>query len=106
MADAPFERARFDAALVFKALKDADFRARLLANPTEVYGEEPRRVLPGKDIPEGVEIRIAEEAENVFYVVLPCIPATMRLSDDALRRVARHEQTHRDPCWGLGDPPE
>jgi hypothetical protein len=83
MADAPFQRARFDADLVFKALKDRGFRARLLANPTKVYGEELRRAAPGKEIPEGVEIKIAEEAENVFYVILPCIPrqcirATMR----------------------------
>lgn len=105
MADAPFQRARFDADLVFKALKDPDFRARLLAKPTEVYGEELRRVLPEKEIPDGVEIKIAEEAEDVFHVVLPCVPAGMELSDEALHRVARHEQTHRHPCWGLGDPP-
>jgi hypothetical protein len=102
MADAPFQRARFDANLVFKALKDADFRTRLLANPTKVYGEELRRALPGKEIPEGVEVKIAQEAENVSYVILPCIPPAMHLSDDALHRVARHEQTHR--LLGFGRP--
>jgi hypothetical protein len=106
MADAPFQRARFDAELVFKTLKDADFRARLLADPTKVYGEELRRAVPGKEIPEGVELRVAEEAENVFYVILPCLPPGMQLSDEALHRVARHEQTHRHPCWRLGDAPE
>lgn len=106
MGDAHFQRARFDADLVYKALKYPEFRARLLADPTQVYGEELRRVVPGKEIPEGMEIRIAEEAENVFYVVLPSLPPDTQLSDDALHRVARHEQTHRHPCWGLGDPPE
>jgi len=106
LANPHFQRARFDADLVFKALKDGAFRARLLSNPTQVYGEELSRALPGHEIPEGVEIKIVEERENVFYVLLPCVPAAMHLSDDALQRVARHEQTHRNPCWGLGDPPE
>ncbi len=106
VSDIAFQRAGFDADLVVKALKDPGFRERLLADPTRVYGEELRRVIPGKEIPEGVEVRIVEEADNVFYVILPCIPSSMHLSDDALRRVARHEQTHRDPCWRLGDAPE
>lgn len=106
MPSTPFQRARFDADLVYRALKDEAFRARLLANPTQVYGEELRKAMPGREIPDGVEIRIAEEAEDVFYLVLPCIPPGMALSDDALERVARHEQTHRNPCWGLGDAPE
>lgn len=106
MSDTPFQRARFDADLVYRALNDEAFRARLLANPTQVYGEELRKVIPGREIPNGVEIRIAEEAEDVFYLVLPCVPPEMHLSDDALERVARHEQTHRNPCWGLGDAPE
>ena len=106
MTDAQFQRARFDAELVFKALKDEGFRRRLLADPTRVYGEELRAAMPDHEIPEGVEIKVAEERENVFYLVLPCVPPEMHLSDEALRRVARHEQTHRNPCWGLGDPPE
>ena len=105
MTDAHFQRARFDADLVSKALKNEDFRNRLLANPTEVYGDELRKVIPGQEIPEGVEIKIAEEKENVFYVLLPCVPPAMHLSDEALRRVAWHERTHRNPCWGLGDAP-
>ena len=105
MIDARFQRARFDADLVSKALKDEDFRHRLLANPTQVYGEELRKAKPGHAIPEGVEIKIAEETEDVFYVVLPSVPPAMHLDDEALRRVARHERTHRNPCWGLGDAP-
>lgn len=106
MTENRFERSRFDAELTARALKDPNFRRRLMENPTAVYGEALRDAMPGRDIPEGVEIRIAEETENVFYVVLPCIPATMHLSDETLDRVARHEQTHRNPCWGLGDAPE
>lgn len=106
MSGTPFQRSRFDADLVFRALKDEEFRARLLANPTEVYSEELGKVRPGLEVPEGVEIRIAKEAEDAFYLVLPCVPPSMQLGDDALQRVARHEQTHRNPCWGLGDPPD
>ena len=106
MTDGHFQRTRFDAELVFKALKDEAFRARLLADPTGVYGEELRKAMPGHDIPEGVEIKLAEEQGNVFYLVLPCLPPGLQLGDEALRRVARHERTHREPCWGLGDPPD
>ena len=106
MPNGPFQRARFDADLVLKALKDDAFRARLLANPTEVYDEELRRVMPDRSVPDGVEVRVVEEEDNVFYVVLPCVPPSMELRDEALGRVARHEQTHREPCWRLGDRPE
>ncbi|MEM7225684.1 MAG: NHLP leader peptide family RiPP precursor [Pseudomonadota bacterium] len=102
----PFERKRFDVALVFKALKDEGFRARLLADPRGVYAEELEKAKPGQTIPAGVEIRMAEEAANVFYLVLPYVPPEMVLSDRRLEMVARHELTHREPCWGIGDAPD
>ena len=92
--------------MVAQALKDPLFRRRLLEDPKSVYAAELQKVIPGQTIPDGVEIRIAEEAENVFYVVLPCAPPSLGLSDAALEKVARHETTHREPCWGLGDAPE
>ena len=105
MPENSFQRNQFDAQLVARALKDQSFRDRLVQDPRGVYEEALQSAVPGLAIPEGVEIRIAEEAEDVFYVVLPCIPPDMNLSDDATARVARHEQTHRNPCWGLGDAP-
>lgn len=104
--DGKFERNRFDADLVARALKDASFRRKLLEDPRSVYAAELQKVIPGQTIPDGVEIRVAQEAENVFYVVLPCVPPSLALSDAALEKLARHETTHREPCWGLGDAPE
>ncbi len=106
MTEDRIERSRFDADLVARALKDPEFRRRLLSDPKAVYGDELKKVKPGQEIPEGVEIRIAEESENVFYVVLPCVPPSMELNDEGLEKIAWRESTHRMPCWGLGDAPE
>ena len=103
--DGKFERSRFDADLVAQALKDPRFRRKLLEDPKAVYADELAKIIPGQTVPESVEIRVAEEAENVFYIVLPCVPPSLNLSDAALEKVARHETTHREPCWGLGDAP-
>ena len=105
MGESKFQRNCFDARLVARALKNQSFRRRFVLDPTGVYDEELRSAMPNHAIPEGVEIRIVEETESIFYVVLPCIPPDMNLSDEELSRVARHEQTHRNPCWGLGDAP-
>lgn len=106
MVEDRFKRSCFDAQLVARALKDRSFRDRLVQDPRGVYEEELRVAMPGHAIPEGVEIRIAQEKEDAFYVVLPYLPPEMNLSDDVIARVSRHEQTHRNPCWGLGDAPE
>jgi len=38
-----------------------DFRIGLLDEPIKIYGEEPRRVMQGKGVPEGLGIGIAAE---------------------------------------------
>ena len=106
MAEERFQRHLFDAELVTRALKGPDFRRRLIEDPTGVYDEAIRAAMPNLAVPEGVEIRIAQEEENVFYLVLPCVPPGESLSDESLASIARHERTHRLPCWGLGDAPE
>ena len=105
MADKHFQRNTFDDGLIARAIKDEAFRKRLLDDPRAVYAEELAKAKPGQTIPDGVEIRIAQEDENVFYLVLPCVPAWMGLDDAAAERIAKHEATHRNPCWGLGDAP-
>lgn len=105
MADKHFQRNTFDDGLIARAIKDEAFRKRLLDDPRTVYAEELAKAKPGQTIPDGVEIRIAQEDEHVFYLVLPCVPAWMGLDDAAIERIAKHEATHRNPCWGLGDAP-
>ncbi|MCG8587372.1 MAG: NHLP leader peptide family RiPP precursor [Pirellulales bacterium] len=106
MAENTFQRNAFDAQLVARALKDGDFRERLIQDPRGIYEEAIQPAMPGLAIPDEVEIRVVEETESVFYLVLPCVPPGSELSDDAIDRIARHQQTHRNPCWGLGDAPE
>ncbi len=106
MSKNQFRRYEFDAQLVAKALKDKDFRDRFVQDPKGVYEEELKKLNPYQSIPEEVELKVLEETESLFYVVLPYIPDDMNLSDEAIDQVARHERTHRNPCWGLGDAPE
>ncbi|MEM9107986.1 MAG: NHLP leader peptide family RiPP precursor [Pseudomonadota bacterium] len=101
-----FSRQTFDSDLVFKALKDEAFRKKLVSDPTATYAAELAAAIPGQTIPDGVEVRVATEMDNIFYVVLPCVPDGTHLTQETLHKVASHEVTHRNPCWGLGDAPE
>ena len=106
MSKNQFRRYEFDAQLVSKALKDKGFRDRFVQVPRGAYEEELRTLNPYQSIPEEVELKALEETESLFYVVLPYIPDEMHLSDEAIDQVARHERTHRNPCWVLGDAPQ
>lgn len=96
-----FKRCEFDAKLIAKALKDREFRKRLVTTPKETYEAEL-----GRSIPPEAEIRVVEERGNVFYVVLPFLPEDGEFTDEQIAAVARRELTHREPCWGVGDPVE
>ena len=68
--------------IIARALKDEAFRKELISDPKGVISRET-----GAEIPDNLEIKIVEEAENVAYFVLPHIPSDL-LSDDALDAVA------------------
>ncbi len=51
--------------LFTRALTDADFKARLMADAASVMRAE------GVDVPEGVEVKIVENSSSTVYVVLP-----------------------------------
>lgn len=93
-----FKRSEFDAKLVARALKDADFKARLKADPKAVYEAELGRKIPGP-----AKIVVIEERPDTFYVVVPYIPEDLHPGDETIDAVARHILTHREPCWGVGD---
>jgi hypothetical protein len=57
--------------LVVRARKDATFKSRLMANPATVLNEN------GLTVPDGVEIRIVENTDRVFYLTLPARPASV-----------------------------
>ncbi len=74
------EQAKAYGRVVAKAWADAEFKQRLLANPTEVLREE------GFAVPEGTEVRIVADTVRVLHLTLPTKPA--ELSDLQLEQVA------------------
>lgn len=56
----------FQQHLIEKAMKDPDFRKRLLENPRTVIEEET-----GAKIPDGLNIKVMEEDRSTIYLVLP-----------------------------------
>ena len=62
--------------MVAKCWADAEFKARLLANPAEVLKAE------GVELPAGIEFRIVENTPTVQYWVLPLPPKEAGELDD------------------------
>ena len=62
------QREQFDQQLIEKAMKDQDFRQRLLENPKTVIAEET-----GVKIPEGLNVKVLQEDQSSVYLVLPFI---------------------------------
>ena len=56
------------AKIVAQAWADADYKARLLADPVAVLKEA------GLDLPAGVDLRVVENTANVAHFVLPAPP--------------------------------
>ena len=63
MNDGQSQQAAAD--LLTRALTDADFKARLMADAASVMRAE------GVDVPEGVEVKIVENSSSTVYYVLP-----------------------------------
>jgi len=82
------ERSRKTAQLIAKAWSDPAFKARLVADPGAVFRAE------GFHIPDGQEIKVLENTENLRHFVLPAAPG--ELTDEQLERVAGGE---RGWCW-------
>jgi hypothetical protein len=59
-------RAEVERTLVQRSLQDEDFRQRLLDDPKGVVEQEL-----GRELPEGVEVRVVEESADTIYLVLP-----------------------------------
>ena len=66
--------------VIAKAWSDADFKARLLANPAETLQAE------GIEIPAGVKVNVVENTKEQFYFVIP--NKVDELSEEDLDKVA------------------
>ena len=79
------QRKKLEQQLIEKALKDESFRQQLLGDPKGVIETEF-----GFKIPEAVQVKVLEENENTFYIVLPrgTKNSEMELTDAELTTVA------------------
>jgi len=70
-------------AIVNKAMKDPEFRQRLLNDPKTAIGQEL-----GIEFAEGVTINVLENTPSVINIVLPVAPAEQPMTDQELAQVA------------------
>jgi hypothetical protein len=68
--------------IVTKASQDDNFRKRLLAEPATTMQEF------GFKLPDGVQLRVLENTDEVVYLTLPAKPREGELSDADLEGVA------------------
>ena len=71
--------------IVAKCWADAEFKARLMADPNGTLATE------GIAVPVGVELRVVENSSAVLHLVLPPKPSEGELADEALDGVAGGE---------------
>ena len=63
--------------------KDEALKARLMADPKAVLKEH------GLDVPDGIDVKVVENADDCVHITLPAPPAgNMDLSDDELSNAA------------------
>ncbi|GAA2529196.1 NHLP leader peptide family RiPP precursor [Pilimelia columellifera] len=77
--------------VVEKARSDASFRSQLIANPKAAIESEL-----GITIPTDLNVKVVEEQQNEFYVVLPPKEQSGQLSDEQLAGVAGGDSS----TWG------
>ncbi len=77
----------FEAKVVAKAMENDDFRKKLIDDPKGALSAEA-----GKDLPEGLNVKVQEEDANSLTIVLPpkaaAVTAEGELSAEALKKVA------------------
>jgi hypothetical protein len=83
-------RQKVEAQIIAKAWQDAAFRARLLADPKAVYGEELAKIQPGATLPATLSIQVVEETPTTLYLVLPIDPDAAEgvLTEEELEAIA------------------
>ena len=77
------DQMRMIESIVEKAWIDDIFKDRLLSDPARVLRAE------GVKIPQGVEVRIVEDTENVLHVVLPMKPASQEALEAQFKSYGR-----------------
>lgn len=79
-------RLEFEQEVRIRALKDPDFRQRLLDNPKEIVEEMSSTLQPGE---AKIEVSVYEEEPNTIYLVIPPVQTrSNELSEDELEAIA------------------
>ncbi len=79
------------AQIIAKAWADADFKSRLLANPSETLQAE------GIEVPAGVKVNAMENTSQQFFLVIPQPPD--KLSDEQLDSITGGTCIVGCNCW-------
>jgi hypothetical protein len=69
--------------VVAMAWADEVFKHRLLSDPARVLKAQ------GVSIPKGAEVRIVEDTDKVFHVVLPVKPSSQELLEEQFKAYGR-----------------
>lgn len=83
------EQQRKWAKIVAQAWADPEFKARLLANPTQVLKDE------GVAVPAGTTLRVVENTDTTTHLVLPAMSDAAQVAADVDVRAALGCY----PCW-------
>lgn len=79
-------RLDFEQELRVRALRDPDFRQRLLENPKEIVEEMTSSLQPGE---AKIEVSVYEEEPNTIYLVIPPVQERgNELSEEELEAIA------------------
>lgn len=88
------EQAKKMGQLIAKCWSDDSFKQKLMSDPKSVLKEN------GVDIPEGLEVKMVENTDNVFHLVIPAKPDG--LSDENLDKLGAGKPVlgmARIRCW-------
>jgi hypothetical protein len=68
--------------IITRAWEDNAFKQRLLADATSIFAEE------GIAVPGGIQVKVVENTDTVFYFVLPQQPGPRTLSPNEIITIA------------------
>ncbi|CCH78323.1 hypothetical protein BN12_2730008 [Nostocoides japonicum T1-X7] len=88
-------RHEFEEKLVTRAWQDADFRQRLVSDPSGTVRSEV-----GFGLPADADIRVIEEPEGSMILVLPAAPRARELSERELDAAAGGSGGWFHTAWG------
>ncbi len=69
----------FQAALVYRAIKEDDFRRELMTDPTAAVLKELDRLAPGAQLKSNFKIKVVQQQPDELLVILP--PASLSDAD-------------------------